>query len=70
MKVEITWNNVKNGLPRKKGNYLISVKGGVITASYNPKSKKFTGADLYEFGNVDAWAELPKPFTEENVNNQ
>ena len=65
MTEEITWVNVKDGLPKKKGYYLITtMTGAVVEGFYNTKSKDFTARDLFTFKSVKAWAEMPKGFTE------
>ena len=62
METKITWNDVKNGFPKSKGWYLITVAENTTEAFYNTKCKSFTGRDGYVFENVIALAEMPGPY--------
>ena len=61
MREEITWNYVKDKLPKTDMNVLITNKfGGVYQCSFEKKRKKFFDWEREVTEYVIAWAELPK----------
>lgn len=64
--MEITWNDVKNGNPKKEGRYLVTDKFGAVGMYYyNTKQRKWLTiepepSNITKF--VVAWAELPEPY--------
>lgn len=68
----ITWNDVKNGNPKKGGYYLVTLRGATFMAYYNSGrgQKCWYSLDTdedkapirYSDEGIEAWAELPKPF--------
>lgn len=64
MEVKITWNDVKDGLPKKSEWYLVTYgENAVGEAYYNRKQKKWLTREVdYELKSVVAWAVMPEPF--------
>lgn len=63
---EITWNDVKNGLPQESMWTLVTTETGFVTEAYYYKKKKeFTMRNDLVVTDAIAWSKMPEPYKPE-----
>lgn len=63
---QFAWNPVKDGLPKKSGDYLVTMKCKfrevedyiVVVTYYSTRTKRF----MINNNTITAWMEIPKPY--------